>query len=160
MEITDIRVRKVAADGKLKAYVTVTFDDCFVVHNVKVIEGKNGAFMAPNSHAVTSLVATDRCLARPAPLPQSFGWPNEQNRSDRPAATGGASRGATLSPTPAAENITPPHSTQYGLPPITSRCRSDCYCSLVGARKPIDDTHLRRGRSRKQAARAEYAGSA
>lgn len=46
MDITDIRIRKVAADGKLKAYVTVTFDDCFVVHNVKVIEGKNGAFIA------------------------------------------------------------------------------------------------------------------
>ena len=46
MNITDIRIRKVAADGKLKAYVTVTFDDCFVVHNVKVIEGKNGAFIA------------------------------------------------------------------------------------------------------------------
>ena len=46
MEITDIRIRKVAADGKLKAYVTITFDDCFVVHNVKVIEGKNGAFIA------------------------------------------------------------------------------------------------------------------
>ena len=46
MEITDIRIRKVPADGKLKAYVTVTFDDCFVVHNVKIIEGKNGAFIA------------------------------------------------------------------------------------------------------------------
>ena len=46
MEITDIRIRRVAADGKLKAYVTVTFDDCFVVHNVKVIEGKSGAFIA------------------------------------------------------------------------------------------------------------------
>ena len=46
MEITDIRIRRVSADGKLRAYVTVTFDDCFVVHNVKVIEGKNGAFIA------------------------------------------------------------------------------------------------------------------
>ncbi|MFP4563686.1 MAG: septation regulator SpoVG [Spirochaetia bacterium] len=46
MEITDIRVRKVDADGKLRAYVTVTFDDCFVVHNVKVIEGKSGTFIA------------------------------------------------------------------------------------------------------------------
>ncbi len=46
MEITDIRIRRVEADGKLKAYVTVTFDDCFVVHNIKVIEGKNGAFIA------------------------------------------------------------------------------------------------------------------
>ncbi len=46
MEITDIRVRRVTAEGKLKAYVTVTFDDCFVVHNVKVIEGKSGIFIA------------------------------------------------------------------------------------------------------------------
>jgi stage V sporulation protein G len=46
MEITDIRVRRVSAEGKLKAYVTVTFDDCFVVHNIKVIEGKGGVFIA------------------------------------------------------------------------------------------------------------------
>ncbi len=46
MEITDIRIRRVEAEGKLRAYVTVTFDDCFVVHNVKIIEGKNGAFIA------------------------------------------------------------------------------------------------------------------
>ncbi len=46
MEITDIRIRKVEAEGKLKAYVTVTFDDSFVVHNVKVIEGDSGVFIA------------------------------------------------------------------------------------------------------------------
>jgi len=46
MEITDIRIRKVSAEGKLKAYVTVTFDDSFVVHNVKIIEGENGVFIA------------------------------------------------------------------------------------------------------------------
>lgn len=46
MEITDIRIRKVPTEGKLKAYVTVTFDECFVVHNVKIIEGKNGVFIA------------------------------------------------------------------------------------------------------------------
>jgi stage V sporulation protein G len=46
MEITDIRIRRVTAEGKLKAYVTVTFDACFVVHNVKVIEGKSGVFIA------------------------------------------------------------------------------------------------------------------
>jgi stage V sporulation protein G len=46
MEITDIRVRKVVGEGKLKAYVTVTFDDCFVVHNIKIIEGKTGVFIA------------------------------------------------------------------------------------------------------------------
>ena len=49
MEITDIRVRKVANVGKLRAYVTVTFDDCFVIHNVKIINSKNGLFIAmPN----------------------------------------------------------------------------------------------------------------
>ncbi|MDR0585332.1 MAG: septation regulator SpoVG [Treponema sp.] len=46
MEITDIRVRKVPGEGKLRAYVTITFDDCFVVHNVKIIEGKSGIFIA------------------------------------------------------------------------------------------------------------------
>ena len=46
MQITEIRIRKVAAEGKLKAYVTVTFDNCFVVHNVKIIEGKTGLFIA------------------------------------------------------------------------------------------------------------------
>jgi len=46
MEITDIRIRKVVGDGKLKAYVTLTFDNSFVVHNVKIIQGTNGIFIA------------------------------------------------------------------------------------------------------------------
>ncbi|HUX39024.1 MAG TPA: septation regulator SpoVG [Rectinemataceae bacterium] len=46
MELTDIRVRRVTAEGKLKAYVTVTFDECFVVHNIKVIDGRGGMFIA------------------------------------------------------------------------------------------------------------------
>ena len=46
MEVTELRIRKVAAEGKLRAYVTVTFDNCFVVHNVKIIEGKDGLFIA------------------------------------------------------------------------------------------------------------------
>ena len=46
MKITNVRVRRVLGEGKLKAYATITFDDCFVIHNVKVIEGKNGAFIA------------------------------------------------------------------------------------------------------------------
>ncbi len=54
MEITDIRIRKVNTDGKLKAYVTVTFDDCFVVHNVKVIEGESGIFIAMPSRRTKS----------------------------------------------------------------------------------------------------------
>ena len=42
MEITDIRIRKVETEGKLKAYVTLTFDDCFAVHNLKIIRGQSG----------------------------------------------------------------------------------------------------------------------
>ncbi len=46
MEISEVRVRKVQQGGKLKAYVTVTFDDQFVVHNIKIIEGQEGNFIA------------------------------------------------------------------------------------------------------------------
>ncbi|MBO5137682.1 MAG: septation regulator SpoVG [Spirochaetaceae bacterium] len=46
MKVTEIRIRKVSAEGKLKAYATVTFDGCFVVHNIKVIDGKTGLFIA------------------------------------------------------------------------------------------------------------------
>ena len=46
MQITDVRVRKVAKEGKLKAVVSITFDDEFVVHDIKVIEGKKGLFIA------------------------------------------------------------------------------------------------------------------
>lgn len=55
MEITDIRVRKVQNGGNLKAYVTVTFDNCFVVHNMKVIEGtKDNMFIAMPSRKTKS----------------------------------------------------------------------------------------------------------
>ena len=46
MQITELRSRIVEDEGKLRAYVTVTFDNCFVVHNVKIIEGKGGLFIA------------------------------------------------------------------------------------------------------------------
>lgn len=46
MEITELRIRKIENEEKLRAYVTVTFDNCFVVHNVKIIEGKTGLFIA------------------------------------------------------------------------------------------------------------------
>jgi stage V sporulation protein G len=46
MEITDVRVRKVNKEGKMKAVVSVTFDNEIVVHDIKVIEGENGLFIA------------------------------------------------------------------------------------------------------------------
>ena len=54
MQITDVRICKVEGEGKLKDYVTVTFDDCFVVHNVKIIEGISGLFIAMPSRKTSS----------------------------------------------------------------------------------------------------------
>jgi stage V sporulation protein G len=46
MQITDVRVRKVAKEGKMRAVVSITVDDEFVVHDIKVIEGEKGLFIA------------------------------------------------------------------------------------------------------------------
>ena len=53
MQITDVRVRKVAKEGKLKAVVSITMDDEFVVHDIKVIEGEKGLFIAMPSKKAT-----------------------------------------------------------------------------------------------------------
>ncbi len=54
MQITDVRVRKVVAkEGKLKAVVSITIDDEFVVHDIKVIEGEKGLFIAMPSRKAT-----------------------------------------------------------------------------------------------------------
>ena len=46
MEITDVRVRKVDKEGKMKAVVSITIDNEFVIHDIKVIEGEKGLFIA------------------------------------------------------------------------------------------------------------------
>lgn len=46
MQVTDVRVRKIARDGKMKAIVSITLDDEFVVHDIKIIEGDKGLFIA------------------------------------------------------------------------------------------------------------------
>ena len=46
MEITDIRIRKIDTEGKMKAVVSITFDNEFAVHDIKVIESQNGMFIA------------------------------------------------------------------------------------------------------------------
>ena len=53
MQITDVRVRKINNKGKLKAVVSVTIDDEFVVHDIKVIEGEKGLFIAMPSRKAT-----------------------------------------------------------------------------------------------------------
>ena len=44
MQITDVRVRKVAKEGKMRAVVSITIDNEFVIHDIKVIEGEKGLF--------------------------------------------------------------------------------------------------------------------
>ena len=46
MNVTDIRIKKVYDEGKMKAVASVTFDNEFVVHDIKVIDGQNGLFIA------------------------------------------------------------------------------------------------------------------
>ena len=53
MNITDVRVRKIAKEGKMKAVVSVTIDNEFVVHDIKVIEGEKGLFIAMPSRKAT-----------------------------------------------------------------------------------------------------------
>lgn len=53
MQITDVRVRKITKEGKMKAIVSITIDDEFVVHDIKVIEGEKGLFIAMPSKKAT-----------------------------------------------------------------------------------------------------------
>lgn len=63
MNVTDVRVRKVAKEGKMKAAVSITIDDAFVVHDIKVIEGDTGLFIAMPSRK--SLDGEYRDIAHP-----------------------------------------------------------------------------------------------
>ena len=46
MQVTDVRIRKITKEGKMKAIVSITLDDEFVIHDIKVIEGEKGLFIA------------------------------------------------------------------------------------------------------------------
>ena len=46
MQITDVRVRKIDKEGRLKGMASVTFDDLFVVHDIKIVDGEHGLFIA------------------------------------------------------------------------------------------------------------------
>lgn len=52
MNITDVRIRRISSDGKMKAVASITFDDEFVVHDIKIIDGQNGPFIAMPSRKV------------------------------------------------------------------------------------------------------------
>jgi stage V sporulation protein G len=63
MVVTDVRVRKVTSEGKMRAVVSVTFDEVFVVHDVKVIDGDRGLFIAMPSRKATD--GTFKDIAHP-----------------------------------------------------------------------------------------------
>ena len=52
MEITDIRIKRIATDSQMKAVVSVTFDNAFVVHDIKIIEGQDKLFTAMPSRKI------------------------------------------------------------------------------------------------------------
>ena len=59
MEITDVRVRKLSEEGRLRSIVSVTLDNCFVIHDIKLIEGENGLFIAKKSAEETENIQVD-----------------------------------------------------------------------------------------------------
>lgn len=52
MQITETRIRLMEGDGKMRAVASVTFDGCFVVHDIKIIEGQEGPFVAMPSRKI------------------------------------------------------------------------------------------------------------
>ena len=83
MQITDVRVRKVAKEGKLKAVVSITMDEEFVVHDIKVIEGEKGLFIAMPSKK--ALDGEYRDIALPSTQAQesvsrALSWRNTRRR--------------------------------------------------------------------------------
>ena len=63
MQITDVRIRQVAKEGKMKAVVSITLDNEFVVHDIKVIDGDKGLFIAMPSRKTGE--GEDRDIAHP-----------------------------------------------------------------------------------------------
>ncbi len=53
VQVTDVRIRKITDEGKMKAIVSVTFDGEFVVHDIKIIDGQNGLFIAMPSRKMS-----------------------------------------------------------------------------------------------------------
>lgn len=53
MEITDVRIRRIEKEGKMKAVVSITIDEAFVVHDIKIIDGEKGLFIAMPSRKTT-----------------------------------------------------------------------------------------------------------
>lgn len=61
MEVTNVRVKKIEDKNRLKAVASITFDDCFVVHELRLIEGEKGLFVAMPSKKNTRGDFRDVC---------------------------------------------------------------------------------------------------
>ena len=59
MNITDVRIRKISDDGKMRAVASITLDDEFVVHDIKIIDGQNGLFIAMPSKKMSDGASRD-----------------------------------------------------------------------------------------------------
>jgi len=59
LEVTDVRLRRVTSEGKMRAIASITFNDCFVVHDVRIIDGNNGLFVAMPSKRTADGVFRD-----------------------------------------------------------------------------------------------------
>lgn len=59
MQVTDVRVRLISSESRLRGIVTITFEDSFVVHDIRVIEGENGIFVAMPSKKMPNGVFRD-----------------------------------------------------------------------------------------------------
>ena len=68
MQITDVRIRRVEKEGKMKAVVSITIDEEFVVHDIKIIEGEKGLFIAMPSRKAPRPGQKRRIPALPLPL--------------------------------------------------------------------------------------------
>ena len=55
MQVTDVRVRRIEKEGKMKAIVSITLDNEFVIHDIKVIEGEKGLFIAMANTAISPI---------------------------------------------------------------------------------------------------------
>ena len=53
MDITDVKLRHVNVEEKIKAIVSVTFENCFVIHDIKIIAGEQGSFVAMPSRRIS-----------------------------------------------------------------------------------------------------------
>ena len=60
MQVTDVRVRRVEKEGKMKAIVSITLDNEFVIHDIKVIEGEKGLFIASNTRDMIQTIILNK----------------------------------------------------------------------------------------------------